>query len=367
MSIFGCRNFSSSFLVGFRRSLHKGNRRAESEKDNVRESLPYQRFPHPPHSPPNSGRKRVYIPSAFEAASEENITLGNSHQTGCKRSQSIFNLAKRPGERGKTERPASLRCALTVSPDHVPYRTLCHVAISFVFPPSDSYTTQSTWVPLTAVNTKHTIHPVAQQSGTNRVLRPAVAFPPPSAQINWAKYFLPMYRSIRLQDAACLNVFPYGLFAAYTDRFQSMPYAKLGTPTTDLRDLVSLRRWRRGALQMLSDLLRLHLTESLDLPALATKASLAIPLSSNLPDDTTVGGAKTSLPASPTPRLICEGPASYCQTRRCVQPVGELSDPRCLNVFPQDVPVASEERVLHSLSIFQNQRRQAAIDAYEYC
>ncbi|KAK0207848.1 hypothetical protein DFS33DRAFT_1271248 [Desarmillaria ectypa] len=92
-------------------------------------------------------RKRVYIPSAFEAASEENITLGNSHQIGRKRSQSIFDLVKTPGERGKTERPASLRCALTISPDHVSYRTLCHVAISFVFPPSDSYTTQSTWVP----------------------------------------------------------------------------------------------------------------------------------------------------------------------------------------------------------------------------
>ncbi|KAK0203236.1 hypothetical protein DFS33DRAFT_1385584 [Desarmillaria ectypa] len=136
--------------------------KAASEKDNVRESLLYQRFPHPPHSPPNSGRKRVYIPSAFEAASEENISR--------KRSQSIFDLAKTPGERGKTERPASLRCALTVSPvyvfthpqtllfisclsltftDHVPYRTLHHVATSFVFPPCDSYTTQSTWVPLT--------------------------------------------------------------------------------------------------------------------------------------------------------------------------------------------------------------------------
>ncbi|KAK0202835.1 hypothetical protein DFS33DRAFT_1488913 [Desarmillaria ectypa] len=95
----------------------------------------------------------------------------------------------------------------------------------------------------------------------------------------------------------------------------------------DLRDLASTRRRRRKVLKMLSDLLlRLHLTEPLNPPALATKASLAIPLSSNLPNDATVGRAKTSLPASPTPRLICEGPAPYFQTRRCVRPVGESSD-----------------------------------------
>ncbi|KAK0209072.1 hypothetical protein DFS33DRAFT_1485318 [Desarmillaria ectypa] len=79
---------SSPLYVGFRRSLHKGRKRdtnplrlciskAASEKDNVRELLLYQRFPHPPHSPPNSGRKRVYIPSAFEAASEENIKVAS--------------------------------------------------------------------------------------------------------------------------------------------------------------------------------------------------------------------------------------------------------------------------------------------------
>ncbi|KAK0200764.1 hypothetical protein DFS33DRAFT_1277127 [Desarmillaria ectypa] len=110
-------------LIGFRRSLHKGNCRQGRKREGQR-------------------RKRVYIPSAFEAASEENITLGNSHQIGRKRSQSIFDLAKTPGERGKTERPASLCCALTVSPE-------CY-ATSFVFPPSDSYTTQFTWVPFIA-------------------------------------------------------------------------------------------------------------------------------------------------------------------------------------------------------------------------
>ncbi|KAK0200088.1 hypothetical protein DFS33DRAFT_1400182 [Desarmillaria ectypa] len=74
-------------------------------------------------------------------------------QTGRKRSQSIFDLATTPGERGKMERPASLRCALTVSPVYVfthPQTSLLFISsTSFVFPPCDSYTTQSTWVPLT--------------------------------------------------------------------------------------------------------------------------------------------------------------------------------------------------------------------------
>ncbi|KAK0474998.1 hypothetical protein EDD18DRAFT_1367419 [Armillaria luteobubalina] len=143
------------------------------------------------------------------------------------------------------------------------------------------------------------------------------------AQMNWARYFLPLYRSIRRQDRACLDAFLYGLFAAYTDRFRGTLCAKLGTPTADLRDPTSLGQWRRKALKMLSDLLR-HLdvtepTTSLPLPP-PSSASLAIDSSSsNVPENATASGAITS--SLPTPRLIL-----VPQLRRSVRLVGKSRD-----------------------------------------
>ncbi|KAK0498935.1 hypothetical protein EDD18DRAFT_1350368 [Armillaria luteobubalina] len=143
------------------------------------------------------------------------------------------------------------------------------------------------------------------------------------AQMNWARYFLPLYRSIRCQDRACLDAFLYGLFAAYMDRFRGTLCAKLGTPTADLRDPTSLGQWRRKALKMLSDLLQ-HLdvtepTTSLPLPP-PSSASLAIDSSSsNVPENATASGAITSL--LPTPHLIL-----VPQLWRSVQLVGKLCD-----------------------------------------
>ncbi|KAK0204418.1 hypothetical protein DFS33DRAFT_1382301 [Desarmillaria ectypa] len=82
--------------------------------------------PTTPSNQPQKGRKRDTNPLRLcisKAASEKDNVASESifpppsrPQTGRKRSQSIFDLATTPGERGKMERPASLRCALTVSP-----------------------------------------------------------------------------------------------------------------------------------------------------------------------------------------------------------------------------------------------------------
>ncbi|KAK0503602.1 hypothetical protein EDD18DRAFT_1100408 [Armillaria luteobubalina] len=182
------------------------------------------------------------------------------------------------------------------------------------------------------------------------------------AQMNWARHFLPLYRSIRCQDTACLNAFLYGLFAAYMDRFRGTLCTKLGTPAADFRDPTSLGQWRRKALKMLSDLLQ-HLdvtepTTSLPLP-LPSSTSLAIdPSSSNVPENATASGAITS--SLPTPRLILV-PHRQCsvwlvgKSRDTTQDtsvsakhtstsmaavIAQQDDSVCA----QTVPVASEER-----------------------